>query len=312
MTTGADLGDKLMSMSEAIGAFSADGISVVMGTCMEQKIPFSAGHELIRQGRKVLTLIGPISDILFDQLIGAGCVRRVMAAWIGNVMMGSGYNFRRAFEQNIPHPIEVIDYSNFAIACALHAGALGLPFMPLRSLMGTDIAAANPNLVETTSPFDPADRLLAVRALQPDLGIFVAQRADAHGAAHIWGDLAVTADAARAAKKVIVVAEEIVDTAVIESDPNRTVIPGFLVDAVVHEPFAAHPSPTQGCYNRDHEFYVSYHNETRERSGFENWLQKWVLDVADRREYLGLLGANRVESLLVTRSQPAAATEFGY
>ena len=301
-----------MSMAEAVSAHTRDGMSIVMGTCMEQKIPFAAGHELIRQKRRDLTLIGPISDILFDQLIGAGCVKKVRAAWIGNVMMGSAYNFRRAVEHGIPHDIEVEDYSNFTLACALHAAALGLPYMPARSLLGTDILKNNPNLIEIDSPFEPHEKLLGVKAITPDLAIFQVQRADKNGSAHIWGDLAVTSDAARASRSVIVVAEEIVETAVIESDPNRTIIPGFLVDAVVHGPFGAHPSPTQGCYSRDHEFYAEYHKLTGSREGFEKWLEDWVLNVPDCESYLKLLGAKRVEGLKVKKSAPAAMTEFGY
>ncbi|MFQ5607201.1 MAG: CoA transferase subunit A [Candidatus Zixiibacteriota bacterium] len=303
---------KLMSMEEAISAHSRDGMSIVMGSCMEQKIPFAAGHELIRQKRRDLTLIGPISDILFDQLIGAGCVKKARAAWIGNVMMGSAYNFRRAVENGVPHAIEVEDYSNFTIACGLHAAALGLPYMPARSLLGTDILKENPNLIEIDSPFEPHEKLLGVKAITPDLGIFQVQRADKTGSAHIWGDLAVTADASRASRSVIVVAEEIVDTAVIESDPNRTVIPGFLVDAVVHEPFGAHPSPTQGCYSRDHEFYSEYHRLTVTRVGFEEWLTSWVSNLPDRESYLKLLGQTRIDNLKVKKSAAAAATEFGY
>lgn len=304
--------NKLRSMAEAISEIVTDGSSLVMGTCMEQKISFSAGHELIRQNRKDLTLIGPISDILFDQLIGAGCVRRVMAAWVGNVMMGSAYNFRRAVEDGEPNSLEMIDYSNFTLACALHAGALGVPFMPTRSLMGSDIEKNNSRLREITSPFDSDDRLLAVESLQPDVGIFQVQRADVNGSSHIWGDLAVTADASRAARKVIVVAEEIVETSVIESDPNRTVIPGCLVTAVVHEPFGSHPSPVQGCYNRDHQYYEEYHRLTRQRSGFQEWVSKWVREIPDRRAYCQALGQQRTDSLLVKKSQLAVETEFGY
>jgi glutaconate CoA-transferase subunit A len=307
--------NKLMSMSEAIASLAHDSMSIVMGTCMEQKIPFAAGHELIRQARKDLTLIGPISDILFDQLIGAGCVSKVMAAWIGNVMMGSAYNFRRAVEQGLPHEIDVVDYSNLTVACALHAGALGIPFMPTRSLLGTDIEANNPNITEISSPFskeNSPDKLLGVKALNPDLGIFVAQRADKNGSAHIWGDLAVTADAVRASKKVIILAEEIVETSVIESDPNRTVVPGFVVDAVVHEPFSAHPSPVQGHYSRDHEFYAEYHRQTRSATDSAAWLKRWVLDLPDRAAYLQRLTSEHIDSLKVQNSQLAAPAEFGY
>ncbi len=307
----------LMSMSEAIAKLTCDGSSIVMGSGMEQNIPFSAGHELIRQRRRELTLIGPISDILFDQLIGAGCVKKVCAAWVGNVMMGSAYNFRRSVEQGVPNKIEVVDYSNFAMACALHAAALGIPYMPMRSLLGTDILKNNPNLIEIESPFEShesqaPEKLSAVRALHPDLAIIHAQRADVHGSAHIWGGLGVVADSAKAAKRTLIVADEIVETSVIESDPNRTVVPGFLVDAVVCEPYAAHPSPSQGKYNRDHQHYTEYHAETKTHDGFLDWKKRWILDVPDRAGYRRLLGDARLLDLSVGESAYAAETDFGY
>ena len=303
---------KLMSMSQAIAELTRDGMSIVMGSGMEQNIPFSAGHELIRQRRRDLTLIGPISDILFDQLIGAGCVTKVSAAWVGNVMMGSAYNFRRAAEKAIPQQLEITDYSNFSIACALHAAALGIPYMPMRSLLGTDILKNNPHIIEIDSPFDSHERLSAVKALHPDLAIIHAQRADKHGSAHIWGGLGVVADSAKAAKTVLIVADEIVATSVIESDPNRTVVPGFLVDAVVCEPFAAHPSPSQGKYSRDHQRYTEYHEQTRKRDEFLHWLERWVFAIPDRKEYCELLGKERLESLAVKKPAPAVETDFGY
>lgn len=317
MTVPMNSTNKLMSMSQAISELTCDGMSIVMGSGMEQNIPFSAGHELIRQKRRDLTLIGPISDILFDQLIGAGCVGKICAAWVGNVMMGSAYNFRRAVEQGIPHRIEVEDYSNFAIACALHAAALGIPYLPSRSLLGTDIFKNNPNLLEIISPFAESGRqfhekLCAIKALHPDLAIIHAQRADKHGSAHIWGGLGVVADSAKAAGRTLIVADEIVATAVIESDPNRTVVPGFLVNAVVCEPYAAHPSPSQGKYNRDHQHYTEYHSETRDREGFLRWLERWVLDVPDRAGYRELLGDARLLELSVRQSAFAAETDFGY
>ncbi|MCH9031349.1 MAG: CoA transferase subunit A [candidate division Zixibacteria bacterium] len=303
---------KLISMSEAIKSFVNSGDSLIACTCMEQKIPFSAGHEIIRQGIKELTLLCPISDVLYDQMIGAGCVTRMMPAWVGNVMMGSAYNFRRAVEKNIPHPIEVIDYSNLTMACAIHAGAMGIPYMPTRSLLGSDILKGNDSLLEINSPFDKSERLCAVKALNPDVGIFHVQRADKNGSSHTWGNIGITSDAALAAKKVIIVAEEIVDSAVIESDPNRTVIPGLVVDAVVHDPFGAHPSPVQGAYNRDHKFYTDYHQQTRERDGFKRWLEEWVYGVEDRSDYCEKLGRDCLNSLKIKVSRPAVATEFGY
>lgn len=302
---------KLMNMREAIARHVPSGAMVLIGAQLEQMIPFAAGHELIRQGRRDLTLVGPISDILFDQLIGAGCVARVMAAWVGNVSAGVGYCFRRAVEKNVPRRLEVVDYSNFTIALALHAAAMGVPFMPTYATLGSDLLKKNGNLREFPSPVNE-ERLVAVRALRPDVAILNVQRADAQGNAHVWGSLGVAIDGARAARKVILVAEEIVDASVIASDPNRTLIPGFLVAAVVHEPGGAHPSPVQGYCGRDHAFFAQYHEQTRQLEGFEEWLAHWVLRIPDRREYMNRVGAARIESLSVKQHAMSAPADYGY
>ena len=302
---------KLISMQQAVAEHVPSGSMVLLGAQLEQMIPFAAGHELIRQGRRDLTLVGPISDILFDQLIGAGCVSHVLAAWVGNVSAGVGYGLRRAVEHNIPRPVQMVDYSNFTLALGLHAGALGVPFMPTYSTLGSDLLKKNGNLREFPSPVNE-EKLVAVRALRPDVAILHAQRADQFGNTHLWGNLGVAVDGARAARKVIVVAEEIVAPEVIASDPNRTLIPGFLVAAVVHEPWGAHPSPVQGYYGRDHAFFSQYHEQSRQVEDFEKWLARWVAGVADRREYLNLLGACRVESLGVKQRAFSAPANFGY
>ncbi len=302
---------KLLTMGEAIARYVPSGSSVLMGAAMEQLIPFAAGHELIRQDRRDLTLIGPISDILFDQLIGAGCVARVEAAWVGNVSAGVGYNLRRATEQGVPRPVEMIDYTNFTVALALHAAALGVPFLPTRSTLGSDVLARNPHLVEFRSPVG-GEKLVAVEALAPDVAILHVQRADAQGNAHAWGGLGVQIDGAGAARRVILVAEEIVEPEVIASDPNRTEIPGMLVSAVVHEPWGAHPSPVQGYYGRDHAFFHEYHERSRKREDFENWLREWVLGVENRAGYLERLGAERRGTLGVREHAWSAAVDFGY
>src|SRR6267154_2259515 len=292
----ASVASKIVSMQHAIAEHVASGSMVVLGAQLEQMIPFAAGHEIIRQGRRDLTLVGPISDILFDQMIGAGCVSRVMAAWIGNASAGMGYCFRRAVEKRIPRAIETVDHTNLTIALALHAGAMGVPFMPTYTTLGSDLLKRNGNLREFSSPVNE-DRLVAVRALRPDVAIVNVQRADASGNSHVWGSLGVAIDGARASRKVIVIAEEIVAPDVISSDPNRTLIPGFLVAAVVHEPWGAHPSPVQGYYGRDHAFFSQYHDQSRRVEDFEQWLAHWVTGVAARREYMDLLGTARVESL---------------
>ena len=302
---------KLVTMREAIARHVSDGAMVLMGAQMEQMIPFAAGHEIIRQGKRDLHLVGPISDILFDQLIGAGCVSRIFAAWVGNVSAGVGYCFRRAVEQQNPRRIETVDYSNFTVALALHAGAMGVPFMPTYSTMGSDLLLRNGNLREFNSPVDET-KMVAVRALRPDVAIIHVQRADEQGNAHIWGNLGVAVDGARASRKVIVVAEEIVAPEVIASDPNRTLIQAFQVAAVVHEPWGAHPSPVQGYYGRDHAYFSQYHEQSRTPADYAAWLDRWVMKCPDRRAYVDLLGACRVEALGVKQHAFAATADFGY
>jgi glutaconate CoA-transferase subunit A len=302
---------KLTTMREAIAQHVPSGSMVLLGAQLEQMIPFAAGHELIRQGRRDLTLVGPISDILFDQLIGAGCVSRTMAAWIGNVSAGVGYCFRRAVEHGIPKRVETVDYSNFTLALALHGGALGVPFMPTYATLGSDLLKKNGNLREFSSPVSE-EKLVAVRALRPDIAIINVQRADPQGNAHVWGSLGVAIDGARASRKVILVAEEIVEPSVIASDPNRTLIPGVLVAAVVHEPGGAHPSPVQGYYARDHAFFTDYHDRTRSVQDFETWLAQWVLQPKDRSEYRSRLGAGRLDALQVREHAFTAPADFGY
>ncbi|RPJ11312.1 MAG: CoA transferase subunit A [Deltaproteobacteria bacterium] len=298
-------------MEEAVSKFIEDGDSVAMGTALEAAIPFGLGHEIIRQGKKDLTLVGPISDMLFDQMIGSGCAKRVVAAWIGNVIMGVGYNVRRAVEAGIPGRIEIEDNTNFTISLALHAGAMGIPFMPTKSLLGTGMMEGKHPFKEMECPFT-GEKLALVPALKPDVAVVQAQRADEEGNTHSWGGSGVTKEAAMAARKVIVVVEEVVDRRVIRKDPNRTLIPGFLVHAVVAEPWGAHPSPVQGYYNRDHGQYTAYHNASRERSGYLRWLDAWVMGVKNRKEYLSRLGEERRRSLLVKRHRKSIPVDYGY
>jgi glutaconate CoA-transferase subunit A len=307
---------KLVTMREAIERHVPDGASVALGLQMEQMIPFAAGHEIARQKKRGLRLIGPISDILFDQLIGAGCVKDVVAAWVGNVMMGSAYNFRRATEEENPgtpgEKLTVFNMTNFSIALGLQAGALGVPFLPTRTAMGSDVPKGNHFFYQIISPFEPKETLLAVRAIVPDVAVVHVQRADKYGNAHCWGNFGVMLEGMRAAKRVIVCAEEIVSEEIIASDPNRTVIPGFLVAAVVECRYGAHPSPVQGCYKRDDAFFQQYHAETKTQLDFDVWVQKWINGVADREGYARLLGSARLHELGVKRPAYAAATDFGY
>jgi glutaconate CoA-transferase subunit A len=300
---------KLMSMSEAVGEFIADGSSIALGLGLEALIPFAAGHEIIRQRRRDLTLIGPISDILFDQLIGTGCVERICAAWAGNVSAGLGHCYRRAAEHGEPRRIEIRDHSNFTMAMALLAGSLGAPFLPTKTLLGSDIPSTNPALREGVSPLS-GERLLFVEALAPDVAIVHVQRADESGGCHAWGNLGVMEDAAQAAARVIVVAEEIVSRDVISSDPNRVLTPPQKVFAVVHAPGGAHPSPVQGIWGRDHAFFLEYHAATKTAAGFAEWRAAWIDGVADRAQYLSKLGGDRVEQLRVRGERLAAPVNY--
>lgn len=296
-------------MHDAIAEFVPDGTSVALGLQLEQMIPFAAGQEMIRQKRRDLRLIGPISDCLFDQLIGAGCVKDVVAAWVGNVMMGQAYNFRRAVEAG---EVRVFNMTNFAIALGLQAGAMGVPFLPTRTAMGSDVPKGNHFFYQIISPFEPKETLLAVRAIVPDVTVVHLQRADEDGNAHCWGNFGVMLEAVRAARKVIVVAEEIVAPEIIASDPNRTVIPGFLVSAVVHAPFGAHPSPVQGYYSRDNDFFRQYHAETKTPDEYNRWRAEWINGVKSRAEYLEKLGQTRADALKVKKHAFSAPADYGY
>jgi glutaconate CoA-transferase, subunit A len=291
---------KVMTMAEAIKRFVPDGATVALGTALEPLIPFAAGHELIRQGRRDLELVGPISDALFDQLIGAGCVRRITAAWVGNVSEGLGHCYRRAAEERVPHSIEIHDHTNFSISLALWAAAWNVPSLPARTLLGSGILDTNPN-------FRVADGLVHINAVRPDAAVVHVQRADAMGRAHAWGPLGITEEAGLASQHIVLMCEELVDESVTLSDPNRILFPESKVVAVVHEMGGAHPSPVQGYFKRDHSFYRDYATESRSAEGFAEWLERWVLGVPDRATYLKEVD---VEALRVKGSALSAPANF--
>ena len=288
-------------MADAVARFVPDGSTVAIGTSLEALIPFAAGHEMIRQGRRELELVGPISDALFDQLVGAGCVRQVTAAWVGNVSEGLGHCYRRACEAGIPRPLVVLDHTNFSISLALWAAAWNVPSLPTRTLLGSDILRTNPGLVA-------AGELVQVEAVRPDVAVVHVQRADAMGRAHAWGPLGVTEEAGLAAGRVIVSCEELVDPSVTLSDPNRILFPETKVVAVVHEPGGAHPSPVQGFFRRDHGFYRDYAEESRSVNGFQGWLNRWVTEVPDRAAYMSNVDT---ASLRITRHRPSEPADYG-
>jgi glutaconate CoA-transferase subunit A len=301
---------KLTSLQDAVARIVSPGASVCMGTALEAAIPFAAGHEIIRQRIGDLTLVCPISDVLFDQLIGAGCAARVVGAWIGNVSAGLGHNYRRAVETGVPRPLVVEDHSNFTVALALLAASLGAPYIPTRALLGTSLLESNPRFAHARDPWS-GEPLVLVPALAPDVTILHVQRADVYGRCHTWGTLGISREAAFAARQVIVVAEEIWPAERILADPNLILLPDIKVAAVVHEPWGALPSPVQGCYGRHHDFYARYHEASRTQDGFARWLDEWVLGVGDWKGFLDRLGAETLARLKPARALLSEPLDYG-
>ena len=271
-----------MSMQDAVARFVRDGDTVVIEG-FTHLICFAAGHEIIRQRRRDLTLCRLTPDLIYDQMIAAGCARKVVFSWAGNPGVGSLHAFRRAVEGQ--GGLEIEEYSHFGMVARFAAGAAGLPFWPLRDYAGTDLPRANPRIKAVACPYT-GEALATVPALNPDVTIVHAQRADAQGNTQIWGLLGVQKEAAFASQRVIVVVEELVDERVIRSDPNRTLIPAMIVDAVVVEPWGAHPSYAQGYYDRDNDFYVRWEAISREPAKLESYLDEFVYGVTDRAAYL--------------------------
>jgi glutaconate CoA-transferase subunit A len=274
---------KVVSMSDAIGRYVHDGDTVVIEG-FTHLICFAAGHEIIRQGRRDLTLCRLTPDLIYDQMLAAGCARKLVFSWAGNPGAGSLHAFRRAVEGKGDR-VEIEEYSHFGMVARFCAGSAKLPFWPMRDYAGTDLPVANPRIRTVTCPYT-GEQLATVPALNPDVTIVHAQRADASGDTQIWGLLGVQKEAAFASTHVIVVVEELVDEAVIRADPNRTLIPGMIVDAVVVEPWGAHPSYAQGFYDRDNEFYVAWENISRDPAKLRGYLDEFVLGVPDRQAYL--------------------------
>jgi glutaconate CoA-transferase subunit A len=278
---------KVVTMREAVAAHVRDGDTVVIEG-FTHLICFAAGHEIIRQKRRDLTLCRLTPDLIYDQMIAAGCARKLVFSWAGNPGAGSLHAFRRAAEGKGP-PLELEEYSHFGMVARLSAGAARLPFWTMRNYMGTDLPRVNPMIRSVSCPYT-GEVLATVPALNPDVTIVHAQRADAQGNAQIWGLLGVQKEAAFASDRVIVVVEEIVDESAIRADPNRTVIPGLIVDAVVVEPWGAHPSYAQGYYDRDNEFYIRWERISRDPAALAHYLDEFVYGLGDRAEYVEKCG----------------------
>jgi glutaconate CoA-transferase subunit A len=295
-------------MQEAIAEYVRDGDSVAIEG-FTAFICFAAGHEIIRQGRRDLTLIRMTPDLIYDQMIAAGVASRLVFSYLGNPGVGSLHCVRRAVEHGIPVPLALEEYSHYGMIGRYTAGATGLPFFPLRSYTGSDIPDGSGRIAWVDDPFGDGE-IAVVPPLNPDVAIIHVQRADAGGNAQLWGLLGIQKEAAFAAKRVVVVAEEIVDEAVIRSDPNRTLIPGVIVDAVVHEPYGTHPSYVQGFYDRDNEFYLAWDAISRDQEKTEAWLDEWVYGVEDRAAYVRKLGDD-VLARLRPGGAPAGPIDYG-
>jgi glutaconate CoA-transferase, subunit A len=294
--------NKVMSLPEAIRQFVHDGDSVALEG-FTHLIPFAAAHEIIRQRITGLTACRLTPDLIYDQLIAAGCVRKLVFSWAGNPGAGSLHSFRRAIENRSVPAIEIEEYSHFGMIMRLMAGASHLTFMPLRSYHDSQLPNVNDRIRTIVCPYT-GEEYYTVPALNPDVAVIHAQRSDAHGNTQAWGLLGVQKETAFASKRVIVTVEEIVSSDAIRADPNRTVIPGLIVDAVVLEPFGAHPSYTQGYYDRDNAFYGEWEDISRDPLKLERYLNEMVYSVSNRTEYVNRLGVNRVARLRTAQVPP--------
>jgi glutaconate CoA-transferase subunit A len=299
--------DKLVSMREAITSYVSDGDSVAMEG-FTGFICFAAGHEIIRQRRRDLTLIRMTPDLIYDQMIAAGTAKKLIFSYMGNPGVGSLYCIRRAVEKGIPLPLELEEYSHYGLVGRYAAGASRLPFFPLRSYIGSDMIEANPLIKVIDEPYGTG-KIAVVPPLNPDVAILHAQRADRHGNTQLWGLLGMQKEVAFASKHVIVVVEELVDESVIRADPNRTLIPGLIVDAVVHEPYGAHPSYVQGYYDRDNESYLTWDKLSQDHAAVVAWLDEWVYGLENHAAYVRKIGQAYLDKL---KPEPLLAPSVDY
>ncbi|MBK1782983.1 CoA transferase subunit A [Prauserella cavernicola] len=289
--------DKTTTLREAVAAHVRDGDTVSLEG-FTHLIPTAAGHEIIRQGRRDLTLVRMTADIVTDQLLAAGCVRALVSSFVGNSSAGSLGELRRRVEHADPEPLEFEEYSHYGMVCRYLAGAQRLPFYPLHSYAGSDLPRVNPGIRTVTSPY-AGERVHVVPPVNPDVTIVHAQRADRAGNTQIWGLTGVQAEAVFAARTAVVVVEEVVADGVVRSDPNRTLIPAHAVDAVVECPRGAHPSFAQGYYDRDNDFYREWSAISAKPDRLRAWLAEWVYGTADHGEYVTKLGEGHWAGLAV-------------
>jgi glutaconate CoA-transferase subunit A len=307
-------GSKVASMADAVRDLVRDGDTVAIEG-FTHLISFAAGHEIIRQRRRDLTLARLTPDVIYDQMVAAGTARKLVFSWLGNPGVGGLNAIRRRIEraavaESGEPALELEEYSHHGMVGRYTAGAANLPFYPLRSYFETDLPKANPLIREIASPYGDGV-VYAVPPLRPDVTVVHAQRASAAGDTQVWGLLGCQKEAAFAADRVIVVVEELVSDEVIRADPNRTIIPGLIVDAVVVEPWGAHPSYVQGAYDRDNRFYLDWDPISRDEAATQTWLAEWVHGVSGRGEYVEKLGAERIASLRPSAAAPSGSVDYG-
>ncbi|NDF13868.1 CoA transferase subunit A [bacterium] len=301
--------NKIVSMKEAIGDTVKPGSEVYLEG-FTHLISFAAGHEIIRQGIGDLTAIRLTPDLVYDQLIEAGLVRKLVFSWAGNPGVGSLHALRRRSQKDSASKIELEEYSHFGMVARSLAGSSGLPFWPLKNFEGTHIEESNPKIRSIVCPYT-GERFATVPALNPDVAVIHVQRADKEGNSQVWGLMGTQKEIAFASKRVIIVAEEIVDTSVIRRDPNRTLIPGILVDHVVHEPWGCHPSYAQGYYDRDNDFYVKWEEISRDPKTYQDYLNEFVYGVKDRQGYLKKAGSGLIDCLKA-KPRKCEGVDYGY
>ncbi len=301
-TTAGRTKNKVLSMHEAIGRYVRDG-DVVAIEGFTHAVPTAAGHEIIRQRRKNLTLVRMTADIIVDQMLAGGCINTLVSSFVGNSSAGSLGELRRRIERAEPAPLEFQEYSHYGMICRYLAGAQRLPFFPLRSYFGSDLPRIQQGMRKVASPFpDEAgshEDIYVVPPINPDVTIVHAQRADRSGNTQMWGLTGIQAEAVFAAKRAIVVVEEIVEDDVIRADPNRTVIPALAVDAVVECSGATHPSFTQGYSDRDNDFYRAWSGISGDPVRLSEWMNEWIYGTRDHAEYLAKLGEDTTARLRV-------------
>lgn len=297
--------NKIISISEAVQQFVKDG-DLIYAAGFTHLIPFAAGHEIIRQERKNLVLTRATPDLIYDQMVAAGCARKVIFSYMGNPGVGSLRIVRAEIEAG---RLEWEEYSHFAMISRLQAGAGGLPFMPMNPTAAVDLEEVNPQYQKVTDPYS-GKPIVVVPALNPDVAIVHVQRCDSQGNAQIWGIIGEQKEAAFAASHVILTTEEIVPEEVIRSDPNRTLIPGFIVDAICVIPYCSHPSYTQGYYDRDNAFYLEWDKISQNPDRVKTWLDEWVYGVKDRAEYWQKLGEETHQRLAV-KSRLSLPVDYG-